>query len=119
MRAEQIIFLAIGGGTPGVVAPEEIHPLNLCGRNAARILPEDVHVHVHYHEVQEYFYRFHFTGLRNDLPVRIEFVWVENAERPPVIFVADLWKNLLEQYRVAIPFIYGHILAVFSDLAEM
>src|SRR5262249_4656172 len=95
------------------------HPRNLFWRYAVRILPEYVHVHVHYHEVQEYFHGFHLAGLRNDTPVWVQFIWVENAERTSVIFVSNLGKDLLEQHSVTVPFVYRHILAIFRDFPEV
>jgi hypothetical protein len=117
VRAEQTSFLPVGCVAPGIVAPEVIHPFNLRGRDSTRIFPQHIHVHVHYHKIQEYFHGFHFAGLRNNLPVGVQPVWIENTKRAPVILVSDLRKNLPEQHRVAIAFIFGDLSEIVDSFS--
>src|SRR5262249_30650236 len=57
--------------------------------------------------------------LRNNCPVWIQPVWVENAERASIILVSDFWENIIEQDCIAVAFIHRDILAIFSDPSEI
>ena len=87
----------IGYLPPRLISPEGIHSIDIFRINTIWIFPEYVAVNVGNGKVEEDFNTLHFTCFRDYFPIQMEPVRVEDANRPPIVLIANPWKYFLQQ----------------------
>lgn len=104
--------------SPRLVPPESGKPLCLLGVYRVGVLAEGISIDVHGWEVDEELGRPQASQRLNGLPVELEAVRVEDAERSAIIPVQESWSNLVNEHSVAVAMVDDHIFPTVGDSLE-
>jgi len=86
--------------------------------DSRRIVPKHISIDVCNWEIQKYLDSFRFASSLNDLPRKIQTVWIEHTQRASEFLVSNCWENMFQQKIVAIAFKNVNILAISGHIAQ-
>src|SRR5207245_11299962 len=97
---------------PSLTSPKPCHLRHLTGHRFIRVFSKGVTIDVHDHEVHEDFNRSSLPRRLDHFPCQIDVVWVQQAQRPPIVLELRSGENALEEHVAAVLAVSEHVLSV-------